>query len=365
MTSTVSLSRFINLGINANTISPYKPFSELNDKYRKQVVFASDIIEFPKGDTVFKGKIDHNRYYFLLKGKLAFKTGMLSKKTIDSQDPAAKFEIGTLLPDGVDVVAAEAGHMLSVEKSLMDTALAWMQAGTEEATTENKNTSQRSDVVANIEEETDEDENDWMSALLASPLFFNLPPANISRVFSLFERVSLHKGDVVISQGEEGHDFYALIHGKANVVVDGNTDAPIAQLSSGAYFGEDALVSGTPRSATVIMVSDGEVGKLDRENFQSLLQDPVVKFISQEDLGQQLMKRGNRCVLLDVRSAEEFLHAPSPNSRNIPCRDLRANIPGLDQNVTYFISQEGGKRSELAAHLLSQANLKAFVIKNL
>lgn len=353
--STVNLSRFVRLGINANTVRTLKPFNELNDKYRKQVVFASEIIEFAKGDTVFKGKPDRSRYYFLLKGKLVFKTGMLSKKTIDSQDGIAQFDICPLLPDGVDIMAADSGHMLSVEASLMDTALAWMQASEPEPEALPKAAPAELLVV-----ETEEEENDWMSALLTSPLFFNLPPANISRVFSLFERIEVKKDEEIIHQGDEGHHFYALIHGKAKVLVDGQV---VAELGSGSYFGEDALVSGAPRSASVVMSTNGEVGRLDRENFQSLLQDPVVKFISQEDVGKQLMKRGTKCVLIDVRSREEFDHAPSPNSRNIPCRELRSTIRTLDKEAQYFISHEGGKRSELAAHLFSQANLKAFVIR--
>jgi rhodanese-related sulfurtransferase len=76
------------------------------------------------------------------------------------------------------------------------------------------------------------------------------------------------------------------------------------------------------------------------------------------------MKRSVRCVLIDVRSNEEFEHAPSHNSRNIPCRELRSSIAELDKEALYFISPEGGKRSELAAHLMSQANLQAFVIQH-
>jgi rhodanese-related sulfurtransferase len=357
--TTVSLSRFVRLGINANTVRPYKPFSELNDKYRKNVLFASEIIEFAKGDTVFKGKLDRGCYYFLLKGKLAFKTGMLSKKTISSDDKNSLFDIGALLPDDIDIVAADAGYMLSVKIDMMDAALAWTQASEVVAASPSAEPA-RMEVV----EDADEDENDWMSALLAYPLFFNLPPANISRVFSLFEKVAVSKGEEVIRQGDEGQYFYALIKGKAHVVTDNQKEKPAAILSSGSYFGEDALVSGAPRSASVVMVTNGEVARLDRDNFQSLLQDPVVKYVSQDDVGKSLMKRGVRCVLIDVRSREEFEHAPSPNSKNIPCRELRSSIATLDKDSLYFISPEGGKRSELAAHLMSQANLQAFVIQN-
>ena len=362
MTATVSLSRFIRLGVNANTVQPYKPFSELSDKYRKHVVFASEIIEFAKGDTVLKGAIDRRYYYYLLKGKLSFKTSMLSKKTLSSEDKNTLFDIGTLLPDNVDILAADTGHMLAVKIDMMDAALAWTQAAELEATSVTSEKASANSFKEIIVEE--EGEEDWMSELLAYPLFFNLPPANISRVLSLFEKMEVSKGEEIIKQGDEGNYFYALIKGKANIVTDDQKDKPVANLVSGSYFGEDALVSGAPRSASVIMTTDGEVGRLDRESFQSLLQEPVVKYISQEDVGKNLMKRSVRCVLIDVRSHEEFEHSPSHNSRNIPCRQLRSSIVELDKEVLYFISPEGGKRSELAAHLMSQANLKAFVIQH-
>jgi rhodanese-related sulfurtransferase len=364
--STPSLSQFIRLGVNDNALKAHHPFDELNDKYRKQVIFASQIVEFAKGDKVFSDKIDRSRYYFLLKGKFSFKTGLLSKKTLASTDEAAQFDMGTLLPDGVDIIAAEAGHLLSVEADLLNTALVWMQA----ALLESEQPMQAPAAVSVVpmggseeEEEYEEDESDWMSSLLESPLFFNLPPANISKVFALFERVDVQKGESLIKQGDDGFYFYVLIHGKAHIVFDDQPErAPVA-IHSGEYFGEDALVSGAPRSASVVMLTDGVVGRLDRDNFQTLLQEPVIKYIADEDVGKNLMKRGTTCVLVDVRSKEEFDHAPSPNSRNIPCRELRAVIPTLDKTSLYFISQEGGKRSELAAHLLSQANLQAFVIR--
>jgi rhodanese-related sulfurtransferase len=361
--SNINLSRFIRLGINAGSLATVNPFNQLDDSYRKQVIFASGVIEFAKGDTVFKGHLDRSHYYFLLKGKIFYKTGLLSKKSIGASDPVAQFDISSLLPDGVNILAAEPGHLLSVEADMLDAALAWMQAGdiTQKPDLKPSHAISSHPEISHVDDENDDD---WMTVLLASPLFFNLPPANISRLFVLFERIPVRSGDVIVKQGDDGDDFYVLISGQAEVVLDDCYDKPAAQLSQGSYFGEGALVSGEPRSASVIMTSDGEVGRLDRENFQSLLKDPVVKFISPEELGQQLMKNRSHCVLVDVRSPEEFAHTPSANCHNIPCRELRAAIPDMDKDALYFISQEGGKRSELAAHLLSQANLKAFVIRN-
>lgn len=357
--TTSSLSLFIRLGVNANSLKDHRPFNELNEKYRKQVIFSSELREFAKGDTVFAGAVDPSRYYYLLGGKLGYKAGLLSRKSLSSRDQVALFDIGALLPGDVPVVAVEPGHLLAVPADLMDTALVWMHASHQEEVAQPAISPGASEAAIEAE-----DENDWMSCLLASPLFFNLPPANISRVLALFERVPVAQEEVIIREGDEGHYFYVLIEGEARVVFESEPDRSPVSLSEGAYFGEDALVSGAPRSASVVMSTPGVVGRLDRENFQGLLQDPVIRYVTEEEVGQHLMQRGKACVLVDVRSAEEFAQAPSPNSRNMPCNHLRTVIPTLDPEATYFISPRGGKRSELAAHLFSQANLQVYVIRS-
>jgi rhodanese-related sulfurtransferase len=360
-----SPSRFLHFGVNANSLKMHNPLNELNDKYRQQVLFSSELIEFSKGDKIFAGKIDRSRYYFLLKGKIKHKAGLFSWKVIGFQDPLALFDISPHLKDGVAVFAEESGCILSVEADLLDTALAWMRANIVDAGRDIKPDSEPESCTKRLHElvPAENDDGDWMSLLLHSPLFFNLPPANISRVFTMFERLNVSNGDVIIKQGDEGRYFYVIIKGTANVVIDDNEN-PTAILSSGDYFGEGAIVTGTPRSASVIMTSDGQIGRLDHDDFQHLLHDPVVKFITPDELGKRILKDIKHCVLLDVRSRDEYSHKPALNSRNIPCEELRQIIPGLDAGLTYFISQEGGKRSELAAHLLSQANLKAFVIRD-
>lgn len=355
---TANLSQFIRLGINANTLKAHKPFSDLSDKYRKHVIFNSVAIEFKKGEVVFAKQRNPAKCTYLLKGKLSFKSGMLSRKALDAASDACLFDIDSQIPEGVEAAALEDGYTLVVDRELLDTALAWTQTAHIE-----ESTSAGAAPVAAVAEVSGEEEGDWMSSLLAFPLFFSLPPANISRVFSLFERIEVKKGEVVIRQGAEGDYFYVVISGMAAVVFDnGKTQSPIP-LEAGSYFGEDALLSDKPRSASVVMVRDGVLGRLDKESFSGLLVDPLVKFISQEDVGMKLIKGGKQCVLVDVRTREEFDHAPSFNARNIPYNELRTAIPTLDQTCTYFISHEGGKRSEMAAHLFAQASFKAFVIK--
>lgn len=363
--STPNLSQFIRLGVNANALKGHSPLNTMVEKYRKQVIFDSQVREFRKGEVVFPEGRETGKILYLLRGKLSFKTGLLSKKVLDATKEECLFDINPLLAPGVAVSAVEDGHLLVVDSSLMDTALAWNEAADMELAQGIKQAVPIEDAkLAMAASVQDEEEVDWMSGLLESPLFFNLPPANISRVFSLFERVEVKAGETIIRQGDEGDYFYVLIEGKARVVFDNQPDRAPIDLATAAYFGEDALVSDAPRSASVVMATDGVVGRLDRENFQSLLKDPVLRFVTPDQVGEQLLAHGSKCVLVDVRSREEFDHAPSPNTRNIPFKELRTVIPSLDAEGIYFISEEGGKRSELAGHLFSQANLSAYVIRS-
>jgi CRP-like cAMP-binding protein len=74
-------------------------------------------------------------------------------------------------------------------------------------------------------------------------------------------------GDAVIREGEVGHSFYVLARGTVHVVRAGAGGTPqtLATLSDGSIFGEMALVSATPRTASVVAVDDCDVLEFDRE----------------------------------------------------------------------------------------------------
>lgn len=57
------------------------------------------------------------------------------------------------------------------------------------------------------------------------------------------------QGDVLFRQGEKGDAFYLILFGAADVVVDGKT---VARIPQGGSFGEWALITGAPRTATCL-----------------------------------------------------------------------------------------------------------------
>ncbi|MBL4849688.1 MAG: cyclic nucleotide-binding domain-containing protein [Planctomycetes bacterium] len=80
-------------------------------------------------------------------------------------------------------------------------------------------------------------------------------------------------GQLLIRQGEEGDTFYVLVRGSARVVVENASGEArtVAKLSPGDAFGEAALLSHEPRSASVWLVEDSLLLGLERETFAAFL----------------------------------------------------------------------------------------------
>ncbi|KAF0241547.1 MAG: hypothetical protein FD180_4374, partial [Planctomycetota bacterium] len=93
------------------------------------------------------------------------------------------------------------------------------------------------------------------------------------------------KNEIICRQGDEGSTFYIIRTGRVSVRLkqmdSGETE--VAQLASGAYFGEMSLLTGEPRSSTVKAAEDCELLCLDRESFAVLLRDnpPIAATISE------------------------------------------------------------------------------------
>lgn len=92
------------------------------------------------------------------------------------------------------------------------------------------------------------------------------------------------KNEVICRQGDEGSTFYIIKSGRVSVRLKqmDSGESEVAQLSAGAYFGEMSLLTGEPRSSTVVAAEDCELLCLDRESFAVLLRDnpPIASTMS-------------------------------------------------------------------------------------
>ncbi|MCV9996766.1 cyclic nucleotide-binding domain-containing protein [Pararhizobium sp. YC-54] len=99
----------------------------------------------------------------------------------------------------------------------------------------------------------------------AVPLFQKLEPAALVEVVRSLRPRVVPAGAVICRKGDRGDQMYFIVEG--SVIVQ--TPSPI-ELGSGSFFGEMALISGAPRSATVSAATEVSLLSLYSVDFQML-----------------------------------------------------------------------------------------------
>ena len=87
---------------------------------------------------------------------------------------------------------------------------------------------------------------------------------------ALSEKV-VKAGEIVVNEGDDGDDFYLIQAGEFAVTKKGVEGEVSIRLTKGMYFGEVALLTQKPRTATVKSVTDGVLLEVHRDAFAKLL----------------------------------------------------------------------------------------------
>jgi CRP-like cAMP-binding protein len=111
--------------------------------------------------------------------------------------------------------------------------------------------------------------------LRGSELFENQPPEVVRAVLAQGRLLEFGPGDVVFRQGDQGDRLFVVKSGVLEVVAtptDGSEAVVVAYLGTGEVIGELALLTGSPRSATVRSPEHAEVFSVDKAVFFDLLE---------------------------------------------------------------------------------------------
>ncbi len=106
--------------------------------------------------------------------------------------------------------------------------------------------------------------------LKSVPLFSECTKRELAAITQLTTLVDVPEGKQVVAEGDRAHEFAVLVEGSADVLQGGQK---INSLSAGDFFGEIALVSDGPRTATVKTTSPAVLLVLTRQAFWSLVDD--------------------------------------------------------------------------------------------
>jgi CRP-like cAMP-binding protein len=115
-------------------------------------------------------------------------------------------------------------------------------------------------------------------------------------------------GEAIVRQGDAGHSMFIIGWGRAVVLLEPDK-REVATIDRGGYFGEMSLLTGEPRTATVVARGDALVIEIDAECFRTLgATDPHAI----EQIGVVALTR--RAELDNLKAAQGHAVADAPAS---------------------------------------------------
>ena len=114
-----------------------------------------------------------------------------------------------------------------------------------------------------------------MGELKEVPFFTGLGRKSLAKILSSMEVKRFGQGSVMIKQGDPGDAFYIVRSGQVQVVLrrKDQPDIQVAELGPKEGFGEMALLTDQPRSASVVAMTDVQVWRLPKAAFEELVSE--------------------------------------------------------------------------------------------
>lgn len=336
--------------VDKTLLKTFVPPSALNAENFQELAGKTTIEELGAGKTIFKqGDVDRKTVY-LVDGEVELVGASGEKSQVKSGTDISRHPLGNHQPRKHTAITKSPCKITRIDSDLLDILLTWDQLSGIEV-----------DEIAEEEEDGDEG-GDWMTRILQSKAFLQVPPANIQAMFMRMEEVPVKAGDTIIKQGDDGDYYYIIKTGKCKVTRASKTgtELTLATLGDGDAFGEEALLTEAKRNANIVMTTDGVLMRLSKADFNELLREPNLKWVTNAE-AEAMVNEG--AVWVDVRLESEHKNSGIPDSINIPVFMLRLKADSLDPAKKYILYCDTGRRSSAAAYLLSERGLQAYCLK--
>ena len=335
-----------------DAIRELSPVKRLSAPARSQFVRQAEIVIIPCGSTLFQQDEQIDDLLYLLDGEVEMRGNDEFCQQIIADNEASRAPLNRSWSCRYTALAKSRLVVLRINRFLLDRLISLDQTG---LFTETDTAIDEQDQPA-----------DWKTHLLQSQLFTRLPPGNMHKMFSMLCDMTVKRGDQVVTQGMPGEYFYIIREGRCKVsrrTPDSDEQITITELEAGDCFGEEALISGERRNASVTMLTSGRLMKLAKRDFDQLMQAPDLKTVSLEQ-ATALIEKG--AVWLDVRCKEEIQQNCLVDSRNIALSDLKQVINSLaeeqndlSENKPYILVCDTGIRSAVGAMILTEQGINA------
>jgi CRP-like cAMP-binding protein len=118
------------------------------------------------------------------------------------------------------------------------------------------------------------------------PLFTQCTPTELARIASIADELDFREGRQLTKENAPGQEFVVIVEGTAAVEKDGQV---INTIGPGQFVGEISLVTGQPRTATVVATSTVHALVIEGHAFRRLLGDaPEIRTKVEQAAGERL-----------------------------------------------------------------------------
>lgn len=337
--------------LSPEVLKNYTPLHGLTDEHLARLAKRAVVEDVVKGAELCReGGTDTDAIYLLEGGVELSSQSSSMKRVLQAGTPDAYFPLGPGLPRPYTIRATTAARIFRIDNAKLDRAVLLDEVSTTITRIHDVGSAFHGD-------------SEWLEQMLSTPAFSALPRERVAMLLLKLEPMIVKNGAPVIRQGEEGDYYYIVKEGEFSVSRK-NAQGKVSlvnKLKRGGVFGEEALLTGEPRNANIVAMSDGIVMRLAKADFVELLKKPLIAYVTVEE-AQDRLRRGAR--LVDVRSAADFKQGALKGSVNIPIAEMRGRLSQLDPVCPYVLYCSNGVQSEVAAFLLRQRGFEVAVLRN-
>jgi CRP-like cAMP-binding protein len=276
--------------MDAQDLSSFAGLRDLEPHSLAAIAAASRRLRLPAGRWLVRPGRALSGYFFLLDGRVR----LLDGRHAAVVSAGSRRALRPIYPGATAVQTITRCEVASVAASLLEP-------------------SEGSEDVLGVPEVA-ADDGSWQQAFLTSPLMRGLAPPIWQQLLRAMTARDVEAGEHVLVAGAAAHACYVLCAGRADIVAPAG--AWLATLAPGMLFGEDALITGRVRNASVVMRTAGRTVSLPADMFRGLLLDAVAAPVLRLGARRLLSLNGSRqdagaLDLRQVRGAGRALGFPA------------------------------------------------------
>ena len=118
------------------------------------------------------------------------------------------------------------------------------------------------------------------------PLFAGCSKRELSSIAAIADELDVREGTTLIREGERGREFFVIVEGTARVTRNGRK---LNDIGPGDWAGEIALITDSPRTASVVTTSAGRLLVVTDRAFRLVLEEaPSISLKLMKSLGDRL-----------------------------------------------------------------------------